>query len=117
MFKEQKKLTDIALLEKVQDETYWKKKYTQEIIESAKQAEADSDRKKRLEGRLCKHCYYLRGDIIACSAMTTAKCQICEKEMLFGSTHTDKICTDCAKKHKLCRQCLSDIDFKTRRKV
>lgn len=117
MFKEQKKLTDIALLEKIQDETYWRKKYTQEMIESAKEAASDSDRKKRLERRLCKHCYYLRADILAFSAMTAVRCQICEKDMLFGSTHTDKICTDCAKKHKLCRQCFSDIDFKTRRKV
>jgi len=117
MFKEQKKLTGIALLEKIQDETFWKKKYTLEKIESSKKAEIDSDRKNRLKERLCKYCYYLRGEVIACAAMTTTTCQICGKEMLFGSTHTDKVCTDCAKNHKLCKQCLADVDFKTRRKV
>jgi len=117
MRKEQKKLTEQALLEKVQDETYWRKKATQDRIERAKKAETDSGRKTRLKLHLCKYCYYLRGDVIACSAITTTTCKICAKEMTFGSTHTSGICVDCAKKHKLCLDCLSDIDYKKRRKI
>ena len=114
---DQKKLSGVALLEKVQDETYWRKKYTLEKIDSAKKADEDSDRKKRLDQKLCKYCYYLQGEVIAGAAMTTSLCQICEKETLFGSTYIDKICTDCAKSHKLCKHCLSDIDYKKRRKI
>lgn len=117
MFVEQKQLTGRDLLQKVQDETYWRNKSTQEYIESAKQAEEDSDRKKRLKSNLCKHCYYLRGSILAGQAFTSTTCIICVDEMRFSSTHVDKLCTTCAKEHNLCRQCLSDIDFKKRRKV
>ena len=114
---EQKQLEGRDLLEKVQNETYWRNKSTQEYIECAKQAAEDSDRKKRLKEKLCKHCYYLRGAIIAGQAFTTTTCTICVVEMTFSSTHTDKLCTTCAKEHNLCRQCMSDIDYKKRRKV
>jgi len=117
MRKEQKQLTGRSLLEKVQDETYWRKKSTSDRIERAKKAEEDSDRKNRLKNHMCKYCYYLRGEVIAGAAFTSTSCTICAKDMMFSSTHTDGICTDCAKKHKLCIECLSDIDFKTRRKI
>jgi len=113
----QEQLTKERLLEQVQDETYWKAKATADRIERYKKAELDSDRKERLKQHLCKYCYYLQGSVLAGQAFTSATCVSCGVEMTFSSTHTDKICTDCAKNHKLCRHCLSDIDFKKRRKL
>ena len=117
MRKEQKQLNGRSLLEKVQDETYWRKKATLDSIDRSKKAEDDSERKTRLKNNLCKYCYYLRGDVIAGTAFTSTTCSICAKEMMFCSTNTNGICTDCAKERKLCVSCLSDIDFKKRRKI
>ena len=105
------------LLEKVQDETYWRKKSSLDRIERAQKADQDSERKERLKQSLCKYCFYLQGEVIAGAAITKTNCVICEDVLTFGSTSTDKICTKCAKKYRLCRHCLSDIDFKTRRKI
>jgi len=117
MRKKQNQLTGRSLLEKVQDETYWREKSTLDRINRAKKAEEDSDRKNRLKSQLCKYCYYLQGEVIAGAAFTSTTCTICGKDMMFSSTHTDGICTDCAKTHKLCKECLSDIDYKKRRKI
>jgi len=117
MIKEQKQLIGKYLLEKIQEETFWKNKNTIKYIEAASKAEQDSERKNRLKHKLCKYCYYLRGPILAGAAFTATTCRICNMIMTFSSTHTDNICMNCAKKHKLCKQCLSDIDYKKRRKI
>ncbi len=114
---ERQKLTEKELLEKIKEQSFWRKKDTVSYIQNAQNAEKDSERKKRLESNLCKYCYYLRGSIIAGAAITTTTCMICSKEMTFGSTATDKICSECAKNHKLCKRCISDIDYKERRKL
>jgi hypothetical protein len=117
MHVDQKKIEGTELLEKIQDESYWKNKSTLKFIERAHKAENDSERKNRLKSNLCKYCYYLRGSVIAGQAITTSPCKICTEEMIFSSTDTDKICTGCAKKHKICKQCMADIDYNKRRKV
>ena len=110
-------LTDKLLLEKIQNETFLKIQETSELISNVKKFENDSDRKNRLKKNLCKSCFYLSGDIIAFAAFTTTTCMSCSKEMTFGSSNTDKLCPDCAKKYGVCKYCLADIDLKKRRKL
>jgi len=105
------------LLRKIQDATYYRKKALLEFINAAKDAEQDSENEDRLLKKLCLYCYYLRKNTFAGAAITHNNCYICTKEMIFSSTDTDLICAECAKKHKLCKKCLSDIEFKPRRKV
>lgn len=110
-------LSDKELLNRIQERTFFKKEETDELLENVKRYLDDSDRKKRLLDCLCKHCYYLRGEVFACSAMTYSPCVSCGREMGFGSTDTDDLCYSCAEKYKVCRQCLADIDLKKRRKL
>jgi len=84
-------------------------------IELAKKLEADPDKKKRLQAQECKSCFYVLGKL-GCAAMTSRECSCCGKDMMFGSTCTDALCLDCAKKHGLCKHCGGDIDMKQRRK-
>jgi hypothetical protein len=65
---------------------------------------SDPDKKARREKSLCVCCYY-RGATLAGQAFTESPCGICEKEMRFSSTHTDKLCLGCAVTHKLCKEC------------
>lgn len=69
----------------------------------------------RVIAQECQRCYYITK--VGGASMTTVLCGICEKEMMFGSTCTDTVCLDCAKKHRLCKHCGGDIDMKTRRKI
>lgn len=117
MFFKRECLTDDLLLEKIQNETFLKVQETSELISNVKKFENDSDRKIRLKKNLCKPCFYLSGDVMACSAFTTTICVSCSKEMTFGSSETDKLCPDCAKKYGVCKYCLADIDLKKRRKL
>jgi len=100
-------------LEKVQKITLQSKENTHRYIRLAYAAQKDIERKNRLKSNLCIHCFYLMGAVWAGAAMTKTNCSICGKELIFGSTEIDKICTDCAKKHRLCK----DIDYKQRRKI
>lgn len=78
---------------------------------------SDPKRKERLEKPECICCFYIRTPRIGGAAMTTQPCGKCEQNMMFGSTSTDMLCPDCAKKLKLCRHCGADLNLKDRRKI
>jgi hypothetical protein len=75
----------------------------------------DDDKHVRLSKHLCQICYY--SDKVGGAALTHAICACCNKEMLFSSTYTDILCEECAKNHRVCKHCISDINFKNRRKL
>jgi hypothetical protein len=72
----------------------------------------DSSEEKRLEEQECRCCFY--DSKIGGAAMTETNCSNCEKILYFESTNTDKLCEDCAKKHKLCKHCGADMEYKER---
>jgi hypothetical protein len=78
---------------------------------------SDGEKKKRLESVQCKFCFYMRTDRIGGASMTTRPCGICDDEMQFGSTCTDKICKKCAKEYDLCKYCGGDLEMRIRRKL
>lgn len=83
----------------------------------AENARTDREREKRLASQLCSSCFYLQGAMFAGAAITESNCCFCDKPTMFGSTHTQPLCLDCAKQHRLCIECMADIDLKMRRKL
>lgn len=85
------------------------------VIKIAENIQSDCKKEDRLKVHECKPCFY-GGKGMAGAAMTSWYCGICEKRGMSGSTHTPKLCTDCAKKHDLCSECGADIDLKAKRR-
>jgi hypothetical protein len=83
------------------------------ILNRAKTLQEDAEKKKRLATGECVVCFY--SSRIGGSAITESSCQNCKKEMIFGSTCIDKLCSECAGKENLCKYCGADIDLKIRR--
>jgi len=102
-----RKLTDIY------HNTCSQQQYVKATLERAEKLKNDPDKINRKAKCKCKYCYY--SERWGGAAMTDSKCEICDSEMSFGSTATDKICMDCAKKYKLCKQCASDVDLRNRK--
>ena len=65
---------------------------------------------------LCNYCSFIVPERIGGSSITNVECGICGKEMVFGNTNVDAICSDCAKTNQLCKHCAGDIEMKNRRK-
>jgi hypothetical protein len=86
------------------------------VLKQATQLQTDPDKAERLNVTLCRSCYYIRTGRIGGASMTTKPCGICDDEMLFPSTATDKMCQSCAAKNLLCKRCGADIELKNRRK-
>jgi len=63
----------------------------------------------------CQVCFYSMK--VGGAAMTSSKCGICQTILSFGSTNVDRVCMNCATKHRLCKHCGGDIEFKQRRKL
>lgn len=63
----------------------------------------DPRQKDRQEKRHCKICYYTPK--VGGRAITRAKCEICEADMLFPSTIIDKYCEECSDRLKCCAHC------------
>ena len=95
-------------------DTYRAKDYYNSWIELANKATSDTDKAERLKRHECKACFY--GGRIGGATITTRPCMCCGKEEHYGSTNTDVLCLDCAKKHKLCKHCGGDIEMRIRRK-
>jgi len=75
----------------------------------------DKEKGVRQTEALCPLCYYESGRIGG-SAMTTTSCSICEKEIHFSNTCTDKLCKTCALGHGLCMHCGAMVNLKIPRK-
>ena len=91
-------------------------RHVAETIRHAKAAEFDEDRVARLKASNCKFCYYIYNSRIGGAAMTERPCGICGKVVMYGSTCTDAVCHDCAKKHSLCVHCGADLELRPNRR-
>lgn len=100
----------------IQHQTYRAKENAQYILDKAERFSQDPDKSKRVSNCLCKTCYYINNTRMAGARITNKPCGICEVDMCFSSTATDKTCLPCATKHNLCKQCGGDINMKQRRK-
>lgn len=86
------------------------------VLKKAEQLQTDPNKEERLGVSLCKCCFYVHTSRMGGASITTKPCGICEREMMFPSTATDKICPTCAHENGLCKRCGADIDLKVRRK-
>lgn len=88
--------------------------YIKDILKLADDIQNDTQRKQRLEKQNCKRCFYQSR--LGGAAMTEQPCMCCSKNEMYGSTATDVLCLECAKKHDLCKHCGGDLEMRTRRK-
>lgn len=86
-----------------------------DLIKRAEKAQNDSEKDVRLSKQLCISCHYILGRIGG-AAMTQQPCACCLEGQWYGSTVTDELCLDCAKKHNLCKRCGGDIDMRQGRR-
>lgn len=75
----------------------------------------DPKRDERREAQLCVLCYY--DSRFAGQAFTQSECAKCQREMHFHTTSQDYYCQACAKEHRLCKHCGSDVELKDRKKL
>jgi hypothetical protein len=87
-----------------------------QTIELAKNLQEDPDKRKRLVAKECIVCYYKSRGMHTNSCVST-NCKSCNKKMQFGNSDIDEICIDCAAKHKLCKHCGADFEYKERKKA
>ena len=69
----------------------------------------DNDNQKQTRDT-CRCCYYINCDRAAFQAFTTVNCRNCGKEMVFPTSHTDRLCPECANELNLCKHCGSSMD-------
>lgn len=74
----------------------------------------DARKLERMSKHECKACFYFSR--IGGQAITERGCMCCGMEQTYGSTSTDVLCLECAKKHKLCKHCGGDVNMKNRNK-
>ena len=100
----------------VENATYYAKQRIDAVSRFALSCLRDDQKKERHEKCLCPVCYY-ESSRWGGAAITDTTCSVCQKEMNFSNTNTDKLCEDCAKKHDLCRHCGAGIDLKVSRSL
>jgi hypothetical protein len=84
-------------------------------MQNALRFATDADKKKRIEAKECKACFYFRSGRVGGAAMTEANCGVCDAAMQFGSTCIDKVCGPCSDRQELCVYCGGDIRMRIRR--
>lgn len=85
-----------------------------DLLKLANDIDTDSMREERIAQCECRACFYRPRWGAAC--VTEQDCGCCGKEQVYGSTATDVLCLECAKKHSLCKHCGGDLEMRTRRK-
>lgn len=113
-------LDTALLLNNIKDKTYRAQLRVKRVFEVSEQLMADSEkvgeaRAKRLSQLLCVVCFYLESGRMCGQAFTASDCRSCGKELMSSNTHTDDFCADCAKKYRICKDCGSDLELKTRK--
>ena len=90
------------------DQNQWRVTDARERLESF---DADKEKEERLHKHFCRTCHYFElKSVCAFDAITYKQCAVCSKDMVFGSSLTDKICESCASEHAVCRHCLQPMD-------
>ena len=87
----------------------------QNLLNIANEIAKDLRASERTLKNECKSCFYYVAKIGG-SAITHKECMCCGIDQMYGSTCTDVLCLECAKKHKLCRHCGGDINMNERRR-
>lgn len=84
------------------------------VVELAEKFQKDPDRKARMERQYCVPCHYQSR--LGGAAMTSQECASCGSDQLYGSTATDTLCLECAKRTEACKCCGGDIKMRESRK-
>jgi predicted RNA-binding Zn-ribbon protein involved in translation (DUF1610 family) len=99
-----------CIQKKSESSQYLNNKAVERMRKKLREYDADEKKEKRLKNQLCKHCTYVNTSQIGLSAMTTATCTECNKDMMFPSSVVDYLCPECAEKLNLCKHCGQEMD-------
>lgn len=97
------------------EDVQWRTSMQQSRLKHLNKILEDPERESRLENQECVLCHY--DSKVGGAAMTSSTCGLCETEIHSGNTNIDKLCKECAVKHKLCKHCGADIEYKNRKKL
>lgn len=89
--------------------------YAEAALKTAENIRLDPNKAERIAKSQCKSCFYVLGRIGG-AAMTQQPCACCGENQTYGSTNTDNLCLECAKKHQLCKHCGGDINLRAKRR-
>lgn len=95
--------------------TYAAKAAVTDLLAIAKEIETDARREERLARNECRACFYR--PMWGGAAICEQDCMCCGNEQMYGSTATDVLCLECAKRHSLCKHCGGDLEMRTRRRA
>lgn len=98
--------------ENIRSSTEAAKAKVKDLCDIAKNITTDNLKIERLKRHECRACFYTSR--FGGAAVTIRSCMSCGKDEEYGSTATDVLCLDCAKKHNLCKHCGGDINMSTR---
>lgn len=94
----------------------WTTHLRKEQLDNFRKAVEDPEVRARKAKCECVFCFYVNRKIGG-QAFTDTECGLCRAKMVFGDTCVDMLCEGCARKHRLCKHCGSDIDLKGRTKL
>lgn len=90
------------------------KERVEDTLALAERIKSDLDMDERKKAQLCKACFYFTA--LGGSRITSRECAGCGKDQVYGSTNTDALCMDCARKHSLCKHCGGDLEMRVKRR-
>ena len=96
-------------------EVLYRSTTAREMVDLCRRQGNDEDKAARILAQECQGCFYLRK--AGGAMMTSRQCGLCDTEVHSCNTCIDRLCTDCARKNRLCKHCGGDIDMKQRRKL
>lgn len=99
----------------VQSATVRSRDFVEIAVLRAERYKLDPRRSQRLEAFQCIYCYYT--PMIAGQAFTAYACARCGAEESHPNTAVPALCRKCAMDALLCQNCMSDLEWKKRRKL
>lgn len=94
-------------------QTLFSKSRAKSLVDQARLIQEDPKKNERIDASKCVVCYYLTR--VGGAAMTYRECMCCTNNMLYSSTATDVLCTECAVKYGLCKCCGGDLELNVNR--
>jgi hypothetical protein len=102
-------------LDEVRSSTHFAERRCDDFLTKAENLGEDRQAYERHKAQECLWCYYVAGNRIVGQAFTNYHCKGCYADFAHHNTGVPALCADCAKNHRLCRQCGADLDYKNRR--
>lgn len=98
----------MVLFNEIADESrYWNNDVFKRLKDKVESYEQDKDKVIRLEGSLCKFCYYISIDRLSNNTVI-GECEICGNPI--SCLGNDTLCSKCATEQNYCKHCGQKMD-------